>query len=126
MAKKEYFIPGFPDRVEPPKIKPVYKSRKDWNKLVQEQLQFFRKYEKREGTRGFTRRYDYDGALIRRRTDTLLDSIEQTLTADDEVQAVIAVASDGYEFSSWEKDGEPCSTIISFAAVVSASRLRTS
>ena len=76
MAKKDSFIPGFPDPIQQQKVKPTYKTRKDWNKLVQEQLQFFRKFNRRDNTLGLIKRYDFDGALIKRRTDVLLDSLE--------------------------------------------------
>lgn len=76
MAKKEPFIPGLPDRFEPEKADPEYKSRKDWNRAIQEQLQFFRKFDKKADTKNLVTRFDYDGPFSKRRADALLDSVE--------------------------------------------------
>ena len=76
MAKKEPIIPGFPNRIEPGKPRPDNKTRRDWQKAIQEHLQFYQRINKKTAVKGLLYRYDYDGAMAKRRTEALLDSID--------------------------------------------------
>ena len=73
LAKGKSARYSIPDKIEP--IERPLKPRtswKDWQKRIQERLQFYKKVNNRAQSRGAIDPFDYDGAFADRKTEALL------------------------------------------------------
>ena len=77
MAKGKSARYSIPDKIEPiERPSKPRTSRKDWQKRIQEQLQFYRKVNNRAQTKGSIDPFDFDGAFAERKTEALLNTLE--------------------------------------------------
>ena len=76
MAKSKLSRYSIPAKIEPPKSRMPRTTRKDWQKLIQTQLQLYKKANNKAMTRGLVEAFDYDGAFADRRAEAMLNTLE--------------------------------------------------
>lgn len=78
--------PPIPQKIKPFQHAKERKSRQEWERYLQQQIKSFQKMERREKDEGMLNAYDLSGAMLRRRTEAILNYLPkiyeryQTLT----------------------------------------------